>query len=449
MQNNGQRLLDSRAMAALALATGAAGAPVVAAEVAGSMSSDAVASHAIDATLDANEYSGTGNSSNYAWADLVLQDGGWSTCSNNVNVITEWMQAEEPPSDWWDRYNPLNNGDGSGGGAGLGSYPNLPTAAYFVAANLETGEYGYGAIENDLAACDTPQTTATAIWDSDWASSHYGYGTDWSFAAVPSVIPPFTWEQSAAPMPTAVQVVPTPDGGGYWILSSIGAVYAYGDAQYYGGANGDMSSSETAVGLAPTSDGDGYWIVANDGAVFSFGNAGYHGGANGGDFTNGQTAVSITGDYDGAGYWILSNEGGVFAFGDAPFYGSAYGQSYFSSQTGKQLVKAGTGYWILSKTGDIYSYGSANYYGNPPITGVAEAMTAGPSDEGYQVLSSTGAVYGMGDAPYEGGANGQSYFNGLTAVSLGATSDDAGYWILSNLGGIYSYGDAVYYGGGI
>ena len=38
-----------------------------------------------------------------------------------------------------------------------------------------------------------------------------------------------------APAPTAVSMARTSDGKGYWLVSSQGAVYSYGDAEYYGG----------------------------------------------------------------------------------------------------------------------------------------------------------------------------------------------------------------------
>ena len=134
--------------------------------------------------------SGAGLSTNYDFARLVLRDGGWPVTSNNVTVITQWMTSEEPTSNWFDRDNPLNNGLGSGGGAGLGSYPNLHTAAYYIAKNLSTRQFGYGAVVDDLKASAAPSTTARAIWDSDWASSHYGYGRSWATATAPTVATP-------------------------------------------------------------------------------------------------------------------------------------------------------------------------------------------------------------------------------------------------------------------
>ena len=118
-----------------------------------------------------------GQSTNADWAKHVLADGGWPQSTNNVTVIMQWMSSEEPPSDWWDRNNPLNNGYGSGGGAGLGSYNNLITAADFAAQNLQQGTSDYGHIVADLASSAAPATTAQAIIDSPWSCGHYSGST--------------------------------------------------------------------------------------------------------------------------------------------------------------------------------------------------------------------------------------------------------------------------------
>jgi cell wall-associated NlpC family hydrolase len=114
-----------------------------------------------------------GQSTNFDWARQVLADGGWPQSSNNITVLTQWMSSEEPPSDWWNRNNPLNNGYGSGGGAGLGSYPNLVVSADYVAQNLQKGTTDYGQIVSDLSSSAAPATTAQAIIDSVWSCGHY------------------------------------------------------------------------------------------------------------------------------------------------------------------------------------------------------------------------------------------------------------------------------------
>jgi peptidoglycan hydrolase-like protein with peptidoglycan-binding domain len=131
-----------------------------------------------------------GRSTNYDFARLVLSDGGWPQSANNLTTMVQWMASEEPPSNWFDRDNPLNNGLGSGGGAGLGAYPNLVVAAPVVAANLNGGPGAYGHITADLRASDAPAVTERAIWSSPWAASHYGWGANFYRGHVPVVAAP-------------------------------------------------------------------------------------------------------------------------------------------------------------------------------------------------------------------------------------------------------------------
>jgi hypothetical protein len=129
----------------------------------------------------------TNNGTNADWAKLVLMFGGWPQTEQNVTVMLRWMRQENGPPDWWNRNNPLNNGYGSGGGAGLGSYANLTDAARYAAENLQRG---YPGIVAGLAAGTSAEATAQAIWASPWASSHYGNGTHWSTRPVEVVTAP-------------------------------------------------------------------------------------------------------------------------------------------------------------------------------------------------------------------------------------------------------------------
>jgi len=126
---------------------------------------------------------------NEDWAKLVLIDGGWPVTSENVAVIMQWMREENGPDNWWNRNNPLNNGHGSGGGSGLGSYDSLVTAAYYAADNLLKRSF-YAAIVASLEDGTSAQATAQAIWASPWASSHYGNGANWTTSPVPIVQAP-------------------------------------------------------------------------------------------------------------------------------------------------------------------------------------------------------------------------------------------------------------------
>lgn len=69
----------------------------------------------------------------------------------------------------------------------------------------------------------------------------------------------------------------TPGGGGYFTATRDGAVGAFGDAQYKGGANtGHLQPGGRIVGISATAT-DGYVMLADDGSVFAYGSAQYHG----------------------------------------------------------------------------------------------------------------------------------------------------------------------------
>ena len=128
---------------------------------------------------------------NYAWAQLVLLEGGWPMSDNNIVVILRWMRQENGANDWWNRNNPLNNSYGAPGAGGTGSNGNLILAAQHAAQALHANAGGgYAGIVRALAASSSPDVTASAIWASSWSSSHYANGTHWSTAPVPVVKAP-------------------------------------------------------------------------------------------------------------------------------------------------------------------------------------------------------------------------------------------------------------------
>ncbi|MBI5160706.1 MAG: hypothetical protein HY996_04725 [Micrococcales bacterium] len=113
---------------------------------------------------------------NASWAKLVMMYGGWPQSESNVTVFLQWMRQENGPDDWWNRNNPLNNGWGSGGGGGFGSYVNLQTGARMAAENLQRPLF------SGIASCFAAGRGGCkdAIVASPWAASHYGNGTRWS-----------------------------------------------------------------------------------------------------------------------------------------------------------------------------------------------------------------------------------------------------------------------------
>ena len=129
------------------------------------------------------------NGTNYDWAKIVLIEAGFPVTENNVTVFTRWMRQENGPNNWWNRNNPLNNGWGSGGGGGTGSYANLLIAAQNAAKAL-LSHPGYGAIVAAFSVSAPTEVTEQAIWASPWASGHYANGAHWHYSPVQVVTAP-------------------------------------------------------------------------------------------------------------------------------------------------------------------------------------------------------------------------------------------------------------------
>ena len=64
--------------------------------------------------------------------------------------------------------------------------------------------------------------------------------------------------------------MPDSTGNGYWLVTNLGPVYAFGDAADYGEP---PTQSGPAVDAVATPDGHGYWVLYANGAVFGFGDA--------------------------------------------------------------------------------------------------------------------------------------------------------------------------------
>jgi hypothetical protein len=233
----------------------------------------------------------------------------------------------------------------------------------------------------------------------------------------------------------AVGIASTPTQIGYYIFTSTGEVFAYGNAVSKGGSPG----ANNIVGFALRPQNDGYWMVGADGGVFAYGNAAYKGGSHqidptkpaGGtnSFVPNKPMVGIVGTKSGNGYWMVGADGGVFAFGDAVYRGSS-GQIDPSKPAG----------------------GSNSFVPYKPIVGMATT----PTGNGYWMVGADGGVFAFGDAVYRG-SSGQidpskpaggsnSFVPAAPVVNMAVSPSGNGYWLVATDGAIYSFGDARYGG---
>lgn len=121
----------------------------------------------------------------------------------------------------------------------------------------------------------------------------------------------------------AMDIVRTPSGKGYYIVSADGGVFCYGDAKFFGSMGGQKLNSPV-VDMAVHPKNSGYLLAAADGGVFCFGSVKFQ-GSMGGKKLN-APIVGCELDAEGDGYWLLGKDGGVFTFGKTGYYGSASGK---------------------------------------------------------------------------------------------------------------------------
>jgi len=198
-----------------------------------------------------------------------------------------------------------------------------------------------------------------------------------------------------------------PNGSGYWLYAQDGGIFTFGDAKFFG-STGSRRLNQPIVGMAPTVSGKGYWLVARDGGVFCFGDAKFF-GSTGGRRLN-SPILGITATASGKGYWLFAQDGGIFAFGDAKFFGSTGGRRLNQPIVGMGARPQNDGYWMVARDGGIFGFGHAPYKGSgasEPRSAPTVSITPSTSGNGYALLLADGSYLPFGDVPKLGGANGR------------------------------------------
>jgi cell wall-associated NlpC family hydrolase len=111
-----------------------------------------------------------------------------------------------------------------------------------------------------------------------------------------------------------IDMVATPDDGGYWLVTSKGRAAAYGDARSYGDLR-HATMTTSIVSMARTATGNGYWLLGSNGNIWAFGAAHDWGAIPSPERSQSMQSIIPTGQ--GGGYWIIAHDGDVHSFGDA------------------------------------------------------------------------------------------------------------------------------------
>ncbi|WP_276937084.1 hypothetical protein, partial [Ferrimicrobium acidiphilum] len=206
-----------------------------------------------------------------------------------------------------------------------------------------------------------------------------------------------------------------PAGTGYWLVAKDGGVFNFGGAKFAGstysygitGLSGAHPLNAPIVGIIPTPNGGGYWLIAADGGVFDFGNAKFYGST----YSQGHTGLGgsnpisgrIVGGVatpSGNGYWLVSSTGAVYNFGGAANEGDAASKGYTGLGGSHPLPapivsiaadSAGTGYWLVGSDGSVYNFGSAVYSGDVPSLPTPGKSSAGGGGQNNTTVATTQA----------------------------------------------------------
>ena len=216
----------------------------------------------------------------------------------------------------------------------------------------------------------------------------------------------------AAPI---VGMAAEPAGTGYWLVAKDGGVFNFGGAKFAGstynygitGLSGAHPLNAPIVGIIPTPNGGGYWLIAADGGVFDFGNAKFYGST----YSQGHTGLGgsnpisgrIVGGVatpSGNGYWLVSSTGAVYNFGGAANEGDTASKGYTGLGGSHPLPapivsmaadSAGTGYWLAGSDGSVYNFGSATYSGDVPSLPTPAKSSSGGSGQNNTTVATTQA----------------------------------------------------------
>ncbi|WP_214102966.1 CHAP domain-containing protein [Acrocarpospora catenulata] len=185
-----------------------------------------------------------------------------------------------------------------------------------------------------------------------------------------------------------VDAAVTPSAGGYWLVSSTGQVFAYGDAKPY---QVEVAGEVTAIGALP--DG-GYLLLGADGRVFGKGVARREPEGFSGSFVD----IEVT--ETGEGYWLLTSAGQIYPYGDAEprWYGNA--TTFDKAIVAMSRTPSGKGYVMVDKSGHVFAFGDAKHLGDlPPGLPEATDIAYSPAGDGYTIITKSGIQRSFGNAP--------------------------------------------------
>jgi hypothetical protein len=231
----------------------------------------------------------------------------------------------------------------------------------------------------------------------------------------------------------AVRPVVTPPG--YWLYTARGNVYASAGTTWFGSLPSRRVQTSSIVGMASTADGRGYWLVSSSGRTYAFGDAPKLRTS-----ALGHRVAGIAASPRG-GFWLYTASGNVYQSPGVGWFGSAAARRARPPIVGMASTADGRGYWMVSSSGKVYAFGDATNLRGASPTRSALGIVAGPRG-GYWLFTTSGNVYRRAGAGWFGSVAARRVRR-PSIVGMASTTDGRGYWLVSSSGRVYSFGDAA------
>jgi hypothetical protein len=313
---------------------------------------------------------GSGQTDNYAWI------ASWS----DYNNFTPGQQVYV--------YNPNTPNDGELEDNQQGQIYDENYAGLYGQPGPAAASCGHTNTIVDIVAAD--ETQPTSMWKTNTSGQEYGY---WVVDSEGNVYPEgnapnygdtatydISWCGPSYLQGPIVQLVPNQNDTGYTLFAADGGVFTF-RANLPGNTYTEGFSSPTSsdpppggsfVGGAITPNDQGYWMVTTGGYVYPFGNASSVGtfvgnGPKGGSYyslnlPSGVSAVGVAEPSNDNGFWVLLSNGDVLAEAGAPYDGEP-GPSAGNPSADSYLAIArnpgGNGYGVMDNWGQVFGYGGA------------------------------------------------------------------------------------------
>jgi hypothetical protein len=186
-----------------------------------------------------------------------------------------------------------------------------------------------------------------------------------------------------------------PDGG-YYVLTSDGAVHAFDGAPHFGSVQ--LYGFARAIAVMP--DGRGYTVLDGFGGLHHFGSATALRRLAGPYWSGRDIARDFAITPTGGGFILLDGWGGTHPRGDAPA-GPAVWWPNWDIARGVAVTASNAGVYLLDGFGGVNTSGDARKGSSGYWRGrdVARSLAAATSGTGYAVLDGWGTLHGVGTAP--------------------------------------------------